>query len=132
MHHFTPRISFRHGTYYLFYRKIGALTAFAIDHRHTWLLSGSSRGVLTLWDLRFRIPLRSWMHPRRSRIHRIVIHPGSKSRGRIVAISAGVNEVSIWDVEKMQCTDVFAMQGRRDDGEISADPELLDHYVVRE
>ncbi|RKP06806.1 armadillo-type protein, partial [Thamnocephalis sphaerospora] len=85
----------------------GALTAFVIDHRRTWMLSGSSRGVLTLWDLRFRIPLRSWMHPRRERIHRMVMHAGPKSRGRIVAVSAGRNEVSIWDVERMQCTDVF-------------------------
>ena len=28
-----------------------------------WLLTGTSRGHLTLWDMRFQIPLTQWAHP---------------------------------------------------------------------
>ena len=104
----------------------GAITAFVIDHRRTWLLSGSSRGILTLWDLRFHIMLRSWIHPRRQRIHRLMLHSGPKTRGRMVAISAGKNEVSIWDVERMVCTDVFA--ARKQD---MNPPQPLESYKVK-
>ena len=31
-----------------------------------WLLTGSSRGFLTLWDMRFQIPLTQWSHPLKS------------------------------------------------------------------
>ncbi|RKP26473.1 hypothetical protein SYNPS1DRAFT_21778 [Syncephalis pseudoplumigaleata] len=106
---------------------LGAITSFVIDHRRTWLLSGTSRGVLTLWDLRFHIALRSWIHPRRQRIHRLMLHSGPKTRGRMVVISAGKNEVSIWDVEHMLCTDVFA--ARKQD---NSAPQPLESYQAQE
>jgi len=28
-----------------------------------WLLTGSGRGHLTLWDMRFRLPVHAWRHP---------------------------------------------------------------------
>ncbi len=28
-----------------------------------WLLTGSGRGDLTLWDMRFRLPVHAWRHP---------------------------------------------------------------------
>ncbi|KAI8056579.1 hypothetical protein BDF22DRAFT_666984 [Syncephalis plumigaleata] len=105
----------------------GAITSFVIDHRRTWLLSGSSRGVLTLWDLRFHIALHSWLHPRRQRIHRLMLHSGPKTRGRMVVISAGKNEVSTWDVEHMQCTDVFA--ARKQDNNA---PQPLESYQAQD
>lgn len=30
-----------------------------------WLLTGSSRGHLTLWDMRFQLPINSWQHPQK-------------------------------------------------------------------
>lgn len=33
-----------------------------------WLLTGTSRGHLTLWDMRFHIPLTQWDHPSKSPI----------------------------------------------------------------
>lgn len=33
-----------------------------------WLLTATSRGHLTLWDMRFHIPLTQWDHPSKSPI----------------------------------------------------------------
>ena len=33
-----------------------------------WLLTATSRGHLTLWDMRFQIPLTEWNHPSKTPI----------------------------------------------------------------
>ena len=33
-----------------------------------WLLTATSRGYLTLWDMRFQIPLTQWQHPSKAPI----------------------------------------------------------------
>ena len=30
-----------------------------------WVVTGSSRGFLTLWDVRFQLPVHTWQHPMR-------------------------------------------------------------------
>ncbi|KAL2928991.1 Serine/threonine-protein kinase VPS15 [Bienertia sinuspersici] len=42
----------------------GYISTLVTDPCGNWFISGSSRGVLTLWDLRFRIPVNSWQYPR--------------------------------------------------------------------
>ncbi|KAF9970185.1 Serine/threonine-protein kinase [Actinomortierella ambigua] len=90
----------------------GVITAMITDPQKTWLLVGTHRGVLTLWDLRFKIALRSWVHPSKSRISRLVIHPEPHShhRGGKVIIAAGKNEVSVWDIEHVECLEVFGVR----------------------
>ncbi|OZJ02400.1 hypothetical protein BZG36_04862, partial [Bifiguratus adelaidae] len=88
----------------------GVITAMVADRRHTWLLIGTSRGILTLFDLRFHLPLRTWVHPSKSRISRLVLHPSPVGRGRWVLISTGRNEVSVWDVERLECSEIYAVR----------------------
>lgn len=93
----------------------GTPTAFCIDRKHTWLLLGTSHGVLDLWDLRFRVRVRAWGVPGSTTIYRICLHP-FKGRGRWVCVAggSGQGEVTVWDVEKAQCREVYRAGGSRD------------------
>lgn len=83
----------------------GTPTTFCVDKKHHWLLLGTSHGILDLWDLRFKLRLRSFGIQTDARIDRIVVHP-TKGHGRWVMVSAG-GEISVWDIEKMTCKEVL-------------------------
>lgn len=93
----------------------GTPTSFCVDRKRTWLLLGTSHGVLDLWDLRFKVRLKAWGVPGASAIYRICIHP-TKGRGRWVCVAggSGQGEVTCWDVEKTQCREVYRAGGSRD------------------
>ncbi|CAG8529080.1 6880_t:CDS:10, partial [Scutellospora calospora] len=100
----------------------GVITAMVSDRLHRWLLVGTSRGIFTLWDLRFRIQIRSWVHPTKSRISRLILHPQIGSQKWWVIVAAGKNEISVWDVEKVECKEVFGVRtGDEKIGGISLD-----------
>ncbi|MCJ1472356.1 Serine/threonine-protein kinase [Lambiella insularis] len=90
----------------------GTPTCFVVDTKRNWLLIGTTLGILDLWDLRFHLRVISWDLQGRSPIHRLSIHP-FKSRSRWVCVAGGTspNEISIWDIEKMQCREVFRAGG---------------------
>ena len=87
----------------------GVPTSFCVDKRHHWLLLGTSHGVLDLWDLRFRVRLKSWAFPGGSPIHRICLSPGRNPRRTRVTIAGGTNtgEITTWDLEKASIREVF-------------------------
>lgn len=93
-----------------------------IDPLKAWLLVGTNRGVLTLWDLRFMIAIRSWVHPSKSRISRLVIHPEPhpSSRGGKVIVASGKNEVSVWDIEHVECREVFGVRNADEKRDLSS------------
>ncbi|KAG0353652.1 Serine/threonine-protein kinase [Podila minutissima] len=101
----------------------GVITAMVIDHQRTWLLVGTNRGVLTLWDLRFRIAIRSWVHPSKSRISRLAIHPEPHppSKSGKVIIASGRNEVSVWDLEHVECRETFGVRNADEKKALSLD-----------
>ncbi|BGP01316.1 Other/VPS15 protein kinase [Rhodotorula toruloides ATCC 204091] len=67
-------------------RHFGPITALCLDRKHLWLVSGTASGVLSVWDLRFGLLLRSWnIGPRR--IHQIAVHP-VKGKGRWIVVAA--------------------------------------------
>lgn len=104
----------------------GTPTCFVVDKRRSWLLLGTSHGVLDLWDLRFKVRLKAWGVPGATSIYRISIHP-TKGRGRWVCVAggSGQGEVTVWDVEKSQCREVFRAGGSRD-GPKSYEPWPVD------
>lgn len=83
----------------------GTPTTFCVDKKHHWLLLGTSHGILDLWDLRFKLRLRSIGIQTSSRVDRILIHP-TKGHGRWVMVSAG-GEITVWDIEKLVCREVL-------------------------
>ncbi|KAK1809124.1 Serine/threonine-protein kinase [Friedmanniomyces endolithicus] len=88
----------------------GMPTCFCIGRKRDWLLVGTTHGVLSLWDLRFRLRLRSWTFSSATPITRLQLHPSRKSAKRNrVCVSGGTTggEVTVWDVEKVICHEVY-------------------------
>ncbi|KAF9011876.1 other/VPS15 protein kinase [Cyathus striatus] len=76
-------------------RHYGPITCLCVDKKRTWILVGTSTGVLTLWDKRFGLLLRSWhvgvgSTGRSVRIHQCVVHP-SKGRGKWVMVAVEIS-----------------------------------------
>ncbi|KAF8721956.1 hypothetical protein AX14_010044 [Amanita brunnescens Koide BX004] len=102
-------------------RHYGPITSLCIDRKRTWLVAGTSTGVLSLWDLRFGLHLRSW-HARgtsgsRKRIHQCVIHP-TKGKGRWIMVAvetprqsadlrASSSMLEVWDIENGVLVEAF-------------------------
>ena len=83
----------------------GSSTTFVVDKRHNWLLMGTSHGIFDLWDLRFRLRIRSWGLKSCHRIQKLSLHP-LKGKGKCVVVAAG-SEISVWDIEKPICKEVY-------------------------
>jgi phosphoinositide-3-kinase regulatory subunit 4 len=93
----------------------GTPTCFCVDKKRNWLVLGTSHGVLDLWDLRFKVRLKAWGVPGAAAIYRICIHP-IKGRGRWVCVAGGTGqgEITVWDIEKTQCREVYRAGGSRE------------------
>ena len=93
----------------------GTPTCFCLDKKHTWLLVGTSHGVLDLWDLRFRLRLKAWGLSGATPIHRLHIHP-LKGKGRWVCVAGGTgqNEITVWDIVNVECKEVYRAGGNKD------------------
>ena len=104
----------------------GTPTCFVVDRKRHWLLLGTSHGVLDLWDLRFKVRLKAWGVPGATTIYHMCLHP-TKGRGRWVCVAggSGQGEVTVWDVEKTQCREVYRAGGSRD-GPKGYDPWPVD------
>ncbi|CAE6436166.1 unnamed protein product [Rhizoctonia solani] len=110
-------------------RHFGPITCACLDKKQSWLVVGTTSGVLTLWDLRFGLLLRSWTTSgaadgSRRGIHQIVPYP-SKARTRhvIVAVETtntsaprtaserlrGTITLEVWDIEKATLEETFAI-----------------------
>lgn len=93
----------------------GTPTCFCIDRKKNWLCVGTSHGVVDVWDLRFKMRLRGWGVPGKGAIYRINIHP-TKGRGKWICISGGTGqgEITVWDLEKTLCREVYRTGGGKD------------------
>jgi len=80
----------------------GVITSMCVDPSQSWLAAGTDNGVHICWDLRFRLPVASVVHPARSRILRLSSHPTQPSC--LISAVHHNNEVSIWDWENQSRT----------------------------
>lgn len=108
LHHFSNPLHF------------GPISCMYLDKKQVWLVVGTVNGVLSLWDLRFGLLLRSWSVGKK-RIHRVEGHPSKgKNRWVIVAVEedkqadgiggsssssgsggkAGTLIAEVWDVDR--------------------------------
>jgi len=90
----------------------GAPTCFCVDRKRNWLCVGTSHGVVDLWDLRFKMRLRGWGVPGKGAIYRLCIHP-VKGRGKWICVAGGTGqgEVTVWDLEKTTCREIYRTSG---------------------
>lgn len=90
----------------------GYISSLVSDPCGNWFVSGSSRGVLTLWDLRFCIPVSSWQYSLACPIEKMCLFvppsgtPLSIATRPLVYVAAGCNEVSLWNAENGSCHQV--------------------------
>ncbi|GAB2292419.1 Serine/threonine-protein kinase [Dionaea muscipula] len=109
----------------------GYISSLIADPSGNWFVSGSSRGVLTLWDLRFLIPVNSWVYPRPCLIEKMCLFlpPPNASLSAtsrpLVYVAAGSNEVSLWNAENGSCHQVLRLMSNDSDAELSDSPWAL-------
>ncbi|KAA8534941.1 hypothetical protein F0562_029843 [Nyssa sinensis] len=89
-----------------------------------WFVSGSSRGVLTLWDSRFLVPVNSWQYSLLCPIEKMCLfvppnNSASSTVRPLVYVAAGCNEVSLWNAENGSCHQVFRVANNDSDAESS-------------
>ncbi|UKZ73532.1 hypothetical protein TrVFT333_001179 [Trichoderma virens FT-333] len=93
----------------------GTPTCFCVDKKRNWLCVGTSHGVVDLWDLRFKMRLKGWGVPGKGSIYRICVHP-NKGRGKWICVAGGTGqgEVTVWDLEKTTCREIYRTGGNKD------------------
>ncbi|KAF6748025.1 other/VPS15 protein kinase [Ephemerocybe angulata] len=105
-------------------RQYGPITAMCVDKKKAWIVVGSSTGVLTLWDKRFGILLKSWQAGQASggrtgRIHQCAVHP-TKGRGKWIMVAVEASRkgatrtsatiIEVWDIEKTEIVESFVVR----------------------
>ena len=103
-------------------RHYGPITSLCIDRKRAWIVVGTSTGVLTLWDKRFGLLIRSWHAGVSSggkyvRIHQCIPHPSSKGRGKWVMVALEASKkssdrsysqlIEVWDIEKATLVEAY-------------------------
>ena len=79
--------------------EFGYLTSMAVGNDQNWIVAGSNRGFLALWDIRFQKLVKMWQHSCESSINRL----GTSSARPYVVMGCGTNEASIFDISQGTC-----------------------------
>ncbi|KAK1270728.1 Shaggy-related protein kinase kappa [Acorus gramineus] len=109
----------------------GYVSSLVVGPCGNWFVSGSSRGVLTLWDMRFLIPVNSWQYSMVCPIEKMcLLTPPSNTAVSctarpLVYVAAGCNEVSLWNAENGSCHQVFKLSSNETEAEMSDIPWAL-------
>lgn len=85
----------------------GLLETFVVEPNRNWIVTGTSSGYFTVWDLRFLIPVKFWRHPTKSRIHKLAHYHVVKNSSWFFCTSGVSNDVSVWDVQTATCKQYF-------------------------
>jgi phosphoinositide-3-kinase regulatory subunit 4 len=104
----------------------GRITSLYVDPRHTWVITGTSEGVLTVWDLRYGFSVRQWSCP--GRVLLIRGHPGSNGKWIVVSCaspritegdSAAEAILYVYDVASTHVTQILAVTSK-DEGSLAS------------
>lgn len=93
---------------------LGVLKTFVIDAGRNWLVTVTSRGIYTCWDLRFSVPIKTWRHSdvTKRNTHRLVPSPPTNRPLYVLSspffyAANGDNQVDLWDIEANASRQVF-------------------------
>ncbi|KAI8913494.1 hypothetical protein EDD86DRAFT_245126 [Gorgonomyces haynaldii] len=104
----------------------GTITSMANDPKRDWLLTGTHRGVLSLFDIRFGVNLESWRHPLSMPIVQMERYPASSCQ---IAMSVqGIeSELSVWDIERQKCLQLWTKSLSQTDFHLEEETERWEH-----
>ena len=116
--------------------ELGYLSSMAPGTDRNWLVAGTSRGYMALFDLRFHQPVKLWRHSAGSVVHRLATCftklPQDTSRASAnrpyVFVASGKNEASVFDVGSGECRQCFRMLGHEYTG---MSPQKLPEDVLQ-
>ena len=116
--------------------ELGYLSSMAPGTDRNWLVAGTSRGYIALFDLRFHQPVKLWRHSAGSVVHRLATCftklPQDTSRASAnrpyVFVASGKNEASVFDVGSGECRQCFRMLGQEYTG---MSPQRLPEDVLQ-
>lgn len=101
---------------------LGVPTTFIVHKSVSWLLLGTTDGILCLWDLRFHVLVKAWrvmveqVSKVRSAIKKLLIVPSparsdnkSTSTDTYFAMIGGSNEpdITVWEIPSFECRHVY-------------------------
>lgn len=93
-----------------------------LDRKRAWVLCGTSTGVLSLWDIRFGILIKSWkvggsLKGNSGRVNQCVVHP-TKGKGKWVVVAIETPKTAtdgsshtlleVWDIEQTVMVETFS------------------------
>jgi len=98
----------------------GLISGVVVDSSQNWLTYGTSRGVYTLCDLRFQLPVKSWLDTRGTAVGNLQLYPecctGSQRTEQMstaldpsswVFAAGGNNDVALWDLKTSTMVSLF-------------------------
>lgn len=98
----------------------GRITSLYVDPKHSWAVTGTSAGVLALWDLRYGINVRKWSCP--GRVLLIQGHPVNSGKWILVSCASRKAEgrasealLYVYDIATTNITQILAVTSG-DDG----------------
>lgn len=112
--------------------RYGVPTALLVDQSRNWILGGTSRGIFQMWDLRFRLQVRTWAHPLFSAINSLESFNGNEikqGRGILAGIDGGQSEISAWDLETGDCRQAWCAIGTRNSLLDSSTEAIIDYEI---
>jgi len=87
----------------------------AIGNDRNWMVVGTNRGYLALWDIRFRCIVKLWQHSSTAPVSRLATcfttlpqdKSGSSQDRPFIFMGCGLNEAAIFDVSNGDCRQCF-------------------------
>ncbi|GMM37980.1 ubiquitin-binding serine/threonine protein kinase [Saccharomycopsis crataegensis] len=93
--------------------RYGSATTFCINKLSTWILVGTNKGYLTLWDLRFKLKLKSWRFNGGKSIKKLS-SAFNTSKHSFFTLLSDNNGLSIYDMSKGNIQEIYnAASGNR-------------------
>lgn len=93
--------------------ELGFVTSMALGPENIWLVVGTSRGFLVLYDVRFSVVVRTWLHSSCQPIEALVVAGGANraednySRPRVFVAAGENSQVGLFDVGEGSLSYVF-------------------------
>ncbi|TFK80173.1 hypothetical protein K466DRAFT_667799 [Polyporus arcularius HHB13444] len=118
-------------------RHHGPITCICLDRKRTWVICGTSTGVLSLWDIRFGILIKSWkvgqsLKGRFGRVYQVVVHP-TKGKGKWVVVAVETPKsvlespshtlLEVWDIENATLIETFSTRAVVNASEAAEEPK---------